>query len=212
MAEEFVIPEPEEQESRVRLYLQMDTEEEIALPQLQALIDQEPTLQILLGTKNAIDVIRHFKAGIQTGLDPDAEVKDTDPLEKVAEMQEGVFKKIEHLEKKGLNLNRSTVPFVDEIADEITHAITSVQNEWREELTRLIEQMTYLADGFKEMKTGMDTIVHNHNELASMLRDDDDSEVEDETTSSSESGESATENGQQRRSSFGQTSGNRSRW
>jgi hypothetical protein len=209
MAEEFVIPEPEEQESRVRLYLQMDTEEEIALPQLQALIDQEPTLQILLGTKNAIDVIRHFKAGIQTGLDPDAEVKDTDPLEKVAEMQEGVFKKIEHLEKKGLNLNRSTVPFVDEIADEITHAITSVQNEWREELTRLIEQMTYLADGFKEMKTGMDTIVHNHNELASMLRDDDDSEVEDETTSSSESGESATENGQQRRSSFGQTSGNR---
>lgn len=207
MAEEFIIPEPEEQETRVRLYLQMDTEEEIALPQLQALIDQEPTLQILLGTKNAIDVIRYFKAGIQTGLDPDAEVKNTDPLEKVAEMQEGVFKKIDHLEKKGLNLNRSTVPFVDEIADEITHAITSVQNEWREELTRLIEQMTYLADGFKEMKTGMDTIVHNHNELASMLRDEEESEVEDET-SSSESGED-DENGPQRRSSFGQTSGNR---
>jgi len=88
-------------------------------------------------------------------------------------MGEGVFRKIDHLEKKSLNMNRNQVPFVDDMAEEISHAITSVQNEWREELTRLIEQMTHLADGFKEMKAGMDGIVRNHNELSSMLRDDD---------------------------------------
>jgi hypothetical protein len=174
-SEDFEIPEPEQVDSKVRLYVSHESLEDeiVSLQQLQALLDQEATLQILLGTKNALDVIRYFKPGLAAGLDPDNAEKNTDPLDKVAEMQEGVFRKIDHLEKKSLNMNRNHVPFVDDMAEEISHAITSVQNEWREELTRLIEQMTHLADGFKEMKAGMDGIVRNHNELSSMLRDDD---------------------------------------
>ena len=40
-------------------------------------------------------------------------------------MQEGVFRKIDHLEKKSLNMNRNQVPFVDDMAEEISHAISS---------------------------------------------------------------------------------------
>jgi hypothetical protein len=191
-SEDFEIPEPEQVDSKVRLYVSHDSleDEEVTLHQLQALLDQEATLQILLGTKNAIDVIRYFKPGLSAGLDPDNAEKNMDPLDKVAEMQEGVFRKIDHLEKKSLNMNRNQVPFVDDMAEEISHAITSVQNEWREELTRLIEQMTHLADGFKEMKTGMDGIVRNHNELSSMLRDDDMGGSESSSSSASSASES----------------------
>merc|ERR1719375_2723916 len=63
LAEEFEIPEPARVETRARLYSNAgySYDEEISLLQLQSLIDQEPTLQILLGTKSALDVIRYFK-------------------------------------------------------------------------------------------------------------------------------------------------------
>merc|ERR1719197_1619634 len=62
-ASDFEVQEPEQQHSRVRLYgnVRADEDEEISLQQLQSLMDGEPMLQILLGTKNAIDVIKYFK-------------------------------------------------------------------------------------------------------------------------------------------------------
>merc|ERR1711904_370738 len=62
-AADFEVQEPEQQESRVRLYgnVRVEEDEEISLQQLQSLMDGEPMLQILLGTKNAIDVIKYFK-------------------------------------------------------------------------------------------------------------------------------------------------------
>merc|ERR1719498_394763 len=62
-ASDFEVQEPEQVNSRVRLYgnVRADDDEEINLQQLQSLMDGEPMLQILLGTKNAIDVIKYFK-------------------------------------------------------------------------------------------------------------------------------------------------------
>merc|ERR1711904_479133 len=62
-ASDFEVQEPEQQNSRVRLYgnVRADEDEEITLAQLQSLMDGEPMLQILLGTKNGIDVIKYFK-------------------------------------------------------------------------------------------------------------------------------------------------------
>merc|ERR1711966_185658 len=113
--DDFNPPEPEDAgDTRFDIFGQhdrADTDPEISLNQLQRLLDQEPMLQILLGTKNALDVIRHFKAKT----DDD----DDDPLRKVTELQESVFRKVDKLEKAGLSMNRRDVPFVKDIGDEI---------------------------------------------------------------------------------------------
>merc|ERR1712205_268046 len=76
-AADFEVQEPEQQNSRVRLYgnVRPDEDEEISLQQLQSLMDSEPMLQILLGTKNAIDVIKYFKTFTR-----EQEEDDEDPL------------------------------------------------------------------------------------------------------------------------------------
>merc|ERR1719262_931334 len=108
-ASDFEVHEPEQQNSRVRLYgsVRADPDEEISIMQLQSLMDSEPMLQILLGTKNAIDVIKYFKTFTREDEDVDEKMEPTDPnepeektsLEKVAELQENVFRKVETLEK-----------------------------------------------------------------------------------------------------------------
>merc|ERR1712072_1303748 len=100
-ASDFEVQEPEQQNSRVRLYgnVRADEDEEISLQQLQSLMDGEPMLQILLGTKNAIDVIKYFKTFQREEADdehegiPGEKVEEKTSLEKVAELQENVFRK-----------------------------------------------------------------------------------------------------------------------
>merc|ERR1719405_454872 len=87
-------------------------------------------------------------------------------LEKIGELQENVFRKVEHLEKRGLNMDRKAVPMVDAISNQIAAELMQVQNGWREEFTKLIEQMTSIADGMKDTKIGVEAVVNNHEELA----------------------------------------------
>merc|ERR1712139_26946 len=147
---DFEVKEPEQQNSRVRLYgnVRPDEDEEITLEQLQGLMDSEPMLQILLGTKNAIDVIKYFKTfpkddEDEEPMNPSKMMEDKPPektsLEKVAELQENVFRKVETLEKAKLNMERLSVPFVDEMADSMQFSLSSAQNEWRQQLTGIME-------------------------------------------------------------------------
>merc|ERR1719375_988974 len=131
-------------------------------------------LQILLGTKNAIDVVKFFKERV--------------PLP-VAELQEGVFRKVELLEKAKLNMNRNSVPYVDDLADEIQHLLQGVQNEWREELTSLMEVLTNITDAMMELKMGIDTVVQNQQGLRTLLEGDEEEEEGSSSSSSSESSE-----------------------
>merc|ERR1719224_116949 len=103
-AADFEVQEPEQQNSRVRLYgnVRADEDEEITLQQLQSLMDSEPMLQILLGTKNAIDVIKYFKTfardeAEEGEMDMSIQEKPEEKtsLDKVAELQENVFRKVE---------------------------------------------------------------------------------------------------------------------
>jgi hypothetical protein len=201
LAEEFEIPEPARVETRARLYSNAgySYDEEISLLQLQSLIDQEPTLQILLGTKSALDVIRYFKPMAKPNEDDeDVATLKTDEeqaasaLDKIGELQENVFRKVEHLEKRGLNMDRKPVPHVDHISELISTELLQVQNGWREEFTKLIEQMTSIADGMKDTKVGVEQVCSNHEELAKLLGEGS-SEYDSTTESDSESEEESEE-------------------
>jgi hypothetical protein len=212
LAEEFEIAEPTRVETRARLYSNAGYayDEEITLMQLQSLIDQEPTLQILLGTKSALDVIRYFKPMMKPDEDDEdvaGQVRADDDqaesaLEKIGELQENVFRKVEHLEKRGLNMDRKPVPMVDAISNQITAELMQVQNGWREEFTKLIEQMTSIADGMRDTKIGVETVVSNHEELAKLLGDGS-SEYDSSTESSEESSEETEEAPPPRKSIMG---------
>merc|ERR1719265_2532921 len=188
LAEEFEVPEPQHSDTRTRLYGDFSPgDESITLVQLQALLDHEPTLQILLGTRSAIDVIRYFKfLQGEAGGEDDGQ---NDPLEKIARLQDGAFKKVEYMEKKGLNIDRRPVPHVDDLAQVIADELTTVQNGWREELTKLIEQMTNIADAMKETQLNVNKVVQNNEEFSRLLGDGS-SESTSSMSSSEESSES----------------------
>jgi hypothetical protein len=196
-ASDFEVLEPEQQHTRVRLYgnVRADDEEEISLQQLQSLMDGEPMLQILLGTKNAIDVIKYFKTFPKDEEDepmPSKMMEDKAPektsLEKVAELQENVFRKVETLEKAKLNMERLSVPYVDEMADSIQFELNNSQNEWRQQLTGIMEVLTQITDAFTDVKKSIDNVQSNHVELTQLLTGESEGS-ETGTESSSESTE-----------------------
>lgn len=194
---DFRMPEPPELESNLRLGAEVMNLSpgiyEISLQQLQRLMDSEPMLQILLGTKNAIDVIRHFKLSGREGKkskkdtseNSDISVGDSDSemysatsssedeqdiaLAKVQSLQEGVFKKVDQLEKSNLSMDRRPVKFVDDLADQLVAGITSVQNDWREQLTSVIAVTKDVAEGLGQILMGINQIEVNTDKLDEML-------------------------------------------
>merc|ERR1719224_290642 len=197
-AADFEVQEPEQQNSRVRLYgnVRADEDEEITLQQLQSLMDSEPMLQILLGTKNGIDVIKYFKTFHRDepddeGMAPPGQEPPPEKtsLEKVAELQENVFRKVETLEKAKLNMERLSVPFVDELSDSIQFSLNNSQNEWRQQLTGIMEVLTQITDAFTDVKKSIDNVQNNHMELTQLLTGEtegSESETESESESSDE--------------------------
>jgi len=208
-ASDFEVQEPEQQNSRVRLYgtVRPDEDEEISLQQLQSLMDSEPMLQILLGTKNAIDVIKYFKTFTREQEEDDEDPLGEKPeekssLEKVAELQENVFRKVETLEKAKLNMDRLSVPFVDAMSQQMQFELSSAQNEWRQQLTGIMEVLTHITDAFTDVKKNIDTVQSNHVELSHLLTGDDTEGSETETESSSESSEEEEQAPKQSRGSI----------
>jgi hypothetical protein len=194
LASDFEIPQPEEVGSTVRLFPESsmdDGEEPLSLKNLQSLMDGEPMLQILLGTRNAIDVIRYFKTFPATIEEEEREELPKTSLEKVTELQENIYKKVETLEKAKLNMQRREVPYVDHMADELSASIASIQNSWRKELTAIMEVLATITDGYTEVKKGVDTVLNNHEELTRMIVGE--SESSSSVTSSSEESEEEEE-------------------
>merc|ERR1712139_716786 len=111
-------------------------------------------------------------------------------LEKVAELQENVFRKVETLEKAKLNMERLSVPLVDDMAEQIQYSLNSAQNEWRQQLTGIMEVLTQITDAFTDVKKSIDNVQENHVELTQLLTGEtegSESETESESESSEES-------------------------
>merc|ERR1719353_172222 len=131
-------------------------QEEISRLQLQRLMDEDETMCLLLGTRRAIDVIRKFKFGDE-GSDA------------VTKLQETVYHKLDTLEKAGLDMNSREVPAVRELSDQMNEAFNEVQNQWRQELTLLLESASVLSEGLIELTQGMERVQLYHSEIRDNL-------------------------------------------
>lgn len=147
-------------------------DEEISRLQLQRLMDEDETLCLLLGTRKAIDVIRKFKFGDETGADA------------VTKLQETVFHKLDTMEKAGLDMDSQEVPAVRELSDQMNEAFNEVQNQWRQELTSLLEAASVLSEGLIELTQGIEKVQLNHSEIRDKLDASDSRSSTTPTTSS----------------------------
>jgi len=145
---------------------------EITRLQLQRLMDEDETMCLLLGTRRAIDVIRKFKFGDE-GSDA------------VTKLQETVYHKLDTLEKAGLDMNSREVPAVRELSDQMNEAFNEVQNQWRQELTSLLEAASVLSEGLIELTQGMERVQLYHSEIRDKLDTDEGSSESMTVTSSS---------------------------
>merc|ERR1711907_804612 len=143
-----------------------------------------------------IDVIKYFKTFQRDEGQEDPTMEQSfgekpvekTSLEKVAELQENVFRKVETLEKAKLNMERLSVPLVDEMAESIQWSLNSAQNEWRQQLTGIMEVLTQITDAFTDVKKSIDKVQDNHVELTQLLTGETEGS-ETETESESESSE-----------------------
>jgi hypothetical protein len=115
-------------------------DDEITRLQLQRLIDEDLTLPKVLGTTRAIDVIRTFS-------------RDSVPDE-VTKLQQNVYKKIDKLEKRGLAFDGHEVPAIQNLSDDLYRITTMMQNNWRGEVTQILEGASGLSEVLMELTHG----------------------------------------------------------
>jgi len=80
------------------------------------------------------------------------------------------------------------VPFVDELSDSIQFSLNNSQNEWRQQLTGIMEVLAQITDAFTDVKKSIDNVQNNHVELTQLLTGETEGS-ESESESSDESSE-----------------------
>lgn len=108
-------------------------------------------------------MIRRFRGIEQT---TEGEEKGGD---QVANLQDDVFRKLDTLEKSGLDLEAEEVSAVRDLSDQMTEAFTEVQNQWRQELTTALEAAAGLSEGLIELTQGLERVGANHRAMVETL-------------------------------------------
>eukprot|EP00397_Hematodinium_sp_SG-2012_P013169 GEMP01013363.1.p1 GENE.GEMP01013363.1~~GEMP01013363.1.p1 ORF type:complete len:813 (+),score=100.45 GEMP01013363.1:141-2579(+) len=131
--------------------------------QLQRMIDESEQFATWLGTTKAIDVIRRFQV-------PELQ----NPYEEVAKLQEDVFLKINQLERSEKTLTFNDTDSLRMISMGLHDALTELQNQWRKELTSVLEVITTLSEGTKDICSKVEQVQTNHLRISSAAFDPSD--------------------------------------
>jgi hypothetical protein len=123
--------------------------------QLQRLLDDDAALREVLGASRAVDVIRRFRAD-----------RGPDPYQEITRLQESVILKLDSLEKVGLNLEFAEVETLKMVSNGLNDALTEVQNQWRTELTTLLECCSTISNHLIDLTQKLAMCTDKHNEIA----------------------------------------------
>jgi hypothetical protein len=130
--------------------------------QLQRLLDDDPALREVLGATRAVDVIRRFRAD-----------RGPDPYQEITRLQESVILKLDSLEKVGLNLEFAEVDTLKMVSNGLNDALTEVQNQWRTELTTLLESCSTISNHLIDLTQKLAQCTDKHNEIARDIQVED---------------------------------------
>merc|ERR1711988_715345 len=115
--------------------------------QLQRLLDEDDQARRVLDAKRAIDVIRRFRAE-----------RGPDPFHEITQLQENVVLRLDELERQGLNLEFTEVETLKMVSQGLNDAHTEVQNQWRTELTVLLESAATLSNTLISLTTKLQDV------------------------------------------------------
>ncbi|CAD7939221.1 unnamed protein product [Amoebophrya sp. A120] len=173
----------------------------IGLPQLQRLLDEDKALRILLGSADALAVIKRFKYipneddnlramkamesgagnGELAGLDGDdlGEWEDTEN-ETINQLQEVVFSRLDKLEKSSLDVDITEVPQIKFLATQLSDLLSDVQNCWREGIISVLESANLISGSLLQFTKNVEDVSQNHNNIMEKLCVDEDGSDEEE--------------------------------
>jgi len=136
--------------------------QEISRAQLQRLMDEDSTIPLLLGSKRAVDVIRKFKS---------VEKEESgQPVSAVKVMQGTIFGRIDKLERVKLDDDVPEVPEMTQIAEQMSSAILDLRNQFRVQLTGVIECTAVLFEHLVELTQGLDEVRQNSDGVIRLVR------------------------------------------
>jgi len=156
--------------------------QDVSWSQLQRLMDEDESLPLLLGTRKAVEVIKKFKLGHLSNDEVDGEIWDDRSQEdqtpggrqeanRVRTVQANVFARVDELERIPPEVEVPNVPEIKALADELSGAVTDVQNQFRIQLTSIIEAVATLFEHLVELTQGIDGVRQNHETVIEMVRE-----------------------------------------
>ena len=171
-------------------------------PQLQRLLNEDKALRVLLGTGNALDVIRRFKympnqpdseekrqleMGSEGGSDASSRSDEGSRWEPenenaaISSLQELIFARLDKLEKGCLNVDQVEVPNIKFLSAQLADLLSDVQNSWREGIISVLESATGISGSLLAFTKGIEEVSVNHNAIMEALCvEESESEGEDE--------------------------------
>lgn len=147
----------------------------ISRSQLQRLMDEDDSLPLLLGETKAVKVIRKFRKKLpDEEQDETSENGDEAPKVKsnpVTKTQAEVFQRIDELERVAPEMDLPKIPQIISMTGEMSDSLSEVQNQFRVQLTGIIEATATLFEHLVELTQGIDAVRNNHEEVVQLVRE-----------------------------------------
>jgi len=135
-----------------------DTKGVISRIQIQRLLDEDEELAKILGTDKAIDVIRRFSL-------PEFINTEARAFDEIQRLQENVFTKLEEFEHLDSNLEFGCIESLKLVSTGLHEALSDIQNQWRTELTAVLETTNNLASTLNQMTKKLEVTQMNHSAI-----------------------------------------------
>merc|ERR1719350_820473 len=123
-------------------------------------MDEDDTLPILLQEERAEIVIRRFKSGVES---------DDDMQQRAEQLQGQVFGELDNMERIKLDDEIPQVPEIQTLTGEMSDAITNVRNQFRIQLTGIIEATATLFEHLVELTQGIDAVRQNNEKVLGLI-------------------------------------------
>lgn len=144
----------------------------ISRQQLQRLMDEDDSLPLLLNETKAVKVIQRFrKKAADEDEEEDMEEEDAKERNAFLKTQAEVFQRIDELERVPPEVELPKVPQVVTMTEEMSASLTEVQNQFRVQLTGIIEATATLFEHLVELTQGIDAVRNNHEEVLTLVRE-----------------------------------------
>jgi len=143
--------------------------QKVSRAQLQRLMDEDETLPLLLGETKAVKVIQKFRR--RTADEEDEEDEEEFDEDKIAKTQAEVFARIDDMERIPPEMEVPKVLPIQTMTEDMSQALTEVQNHFRVQLTGIIEATATLFEHLVELTQGIDAVRVNHEEVLQLVKE-----------------------------------------